>query len=65
MKALPRRQRKPRANDIRAVAAEFSDNCFSHGNEVSDNISKRQRSIRAEATLDSRDGCTGEFYEYL
>jgi len=42
-----------------------SGNKVAKSDVYEDNVAKRQKAVRAENTLESTDGCDGEFYEYL
>ena len=74
--ALPQRERRRdrivvHLSDSSKIGTIESEGCLDtdgrpdvqHNQQISDNIKERSTLQRASATLESRDGCAGEFYE--
>jgi hypothetical protein len=74
--ALPQRERRrdrivAHESDSSKMGTIKSEGCLDtdgrpdvqHNQQIFDNIKERSTLQRANATLESRDGCAGEFYE--
>ena len=73
--ALPPRTRKPGKRAVAAENRKHADNEGDDGNQakkaktfqenVQERAEKSANNSYANATLEGKDGCAGEFYEYL